>query len=169
MIAATNQNMWQRLAILIDRPDWATHPSLISAEARRSVEDLIKTAIEAWTLARDADEAMSELHAARVAAGVARQPIDLLNDRHLRSRTFLQDVDRAFIGLHPQPSIPIREGAGPYAIRGAAPTLGQYNIEILSSLLGLTAAEIVQLERDGIIGTAMRSEGEPARIEVSSN
>lgn len=170
VIAATDEKMWQRLAALIGRPDWATHPSLISAESRRSVEDSIETAIEGWALARDSDQAMSELQSARIAAGVARQPIDLLNDGHLRSRAFLQDVERAFIGLHPQPSMPIREGAGPYAIRAAAPTLGQHNIEILSGLLGLSATEIERLEKDGIIGTAMLSEGQLATTkEVPSS
>ncbi|MCA6112606.1 CoA transferase [Bradyrhizobium sp. CNPSo 4026] len=160
MIAATDEDMWQRLAIVVGRPDWSTDASLKSREARRSIEDVIERAIEAWTLTRDADQAMSELQAARVAAGVARLPIDLLNDRHLRSRAFLHQIDRDFIGLHPQPSMPIREGAGPYAIRTPAPTLGQHNAEILSGLLGLSEAEIAQLMREEIIGTAMLSERE---------
>jgi crotonobetainyl-CoA:carnitine CoA-transferase CaiB-like acyl-CoA transferase len=160
MVAATDGDMWQRLAVLISRPDWATDASLRSAEARREIEERIEAGIEAWTLARDADQAMSELQAARVSAGVARLPIDLLTDRHLRSRTFLQEVERAFMGLHPQPSMPIREGARPYTIHSAAPTLGQHNREILSGLLGLSDAEIVQLAKEGVIGTTMLAEEE---------
>ncbi|WGR97917.1 CoA transferase [Bradyrhizobium sp. ISRA443] len=163
IVAATDGNMWQRLAILIGRPDWATDTSLKAAEGRRGIEDEIEKAIETWTLARDADQAMSELQGARVAAGVARLPIDLLKDRHLKSRAFLQEVDRTFIGLHLQPSMPIREGTRPYAILTAAPTLGQHNGEILSGLLGLSDAEIAQLEREAIVGTAMLSEGELAK------
>lgn len=160
VIAATDEEMWQRLAILLGRPDWAEDASLKSAEARRAIEDVIEASIAAWTLDRDADEAMSELQAVRVSAGVARRPIDLLNDRHLKSRAFLQDVERAFIGLHPQPSMPIREGVEPYAIRAAAPTLGQHNREILSGLLKLSEAEIAKLAEKSIIGTKMLSEGE---------
>ncbi|NOJ44561.1 CaiB/BaiF CoA-transferase family protein [Bradyrhizobium australiense] len=169
MVAATDADMWQRLAILIGRPDWATDTSLKSAEARRLVEDVIEADIAAWTLTRDADEAMSELQAAKIAAGVARLPTDLLKDRHLRSRAFLQQIERPFVGLHPQPSMPIREGAGPYAIRTAAPTLGQHNGEILSGLLGLSDAEIAELAKEGIIGTAMLSEGELAKIKKMSS
>ncbi|OCK58296.1 hypothetical protein LMTR3_21195 [Bradyrhizobium sp. LMTR 3] len=163
VVAATGAEMWQRLAVLIGRPDWATDASLKSAEARRDIENVIEKAIEGWTLTRDADQAMSELQAAKVAAGVARQPIDLVKDRHLTSRSFLQEVDRAFIGLHPQPSMPIREGVAPYAIRAAAPTLGQHNTEILSGLLGLSGAEIAELVREGIIGTTMLSEEDIAK------
>lgn len=162
VVTATDESMWQRLAILIGRPDWAADPSLQSGEARRSIEDIIERGIEAWTLTRHPDQAMSELQVARVAAGVARLPIDLLNDRHLRSRGFLQDIERAFIGRHSQPSLPIRERSQPYAIRTAAPTLGQHNKEILSGFLGLSDAEMVQLVRAGIIGTTMLPEGELA-------
>lgn len=167
MVAATDEAMWHRLAILIGRPDWSTDVSLKSAEARHGVQDVIERAIEAWTLARDADQAMSELQAVSVAAGVARLPIDLLKDRHLRSRAFLQEVERAFIGWHPQPSIPIREGVGPYAIRTAAPTLGQHNNEILSGLLELSDSEIAHLAREGIIGSRMLSQAELTKKKVS--
>ncbi|WP_441258771.1 CoA transferase [Bradyrhizobium sp. 521_C7_N1_3] len=170
MVAATNAEMWQRLAQTIGRPDWAADPSLKSVEARRRIEEAIDGDIEAWALTRDADQAMSELQGVGVAAGVARLPIDLLNDRHLRSRSFFQDVERAFIGLHPQPSMPIRESSEPYPIRAAAPTLGQHNGEILSGLLGLSDAQIAELVAEDIIGTAMRAERDPATTEkVSSN
>ncbi|WFU39939.1 CoA transferase [Bradyrhizobium sp. CB82] len=159
MVAATNENMWHRLAHVIGRPDWAADPSLKSEEIRRSIEDVLERGIEAWTLTRDADLAMYELQAAGVAAGVARLPIDLLEDRHLQSRAFLQEVERAFIGRHPQLSLPIREGSEPYPIRAAAPTLGQHNIEVLSGLLGLSDAAMAQLAREGIIGTNVLPEG----------
>lgn len=165
MVAATNDDMWQRLAIAIGRPDWATDTSLKSAESRRSLENLIEDGIEAWTLTRGANQAMSELQAAGVAAGVARLPIDLLNDKHLRSCGFLQEIERAFIGLHPQPSMPIREAGWCNPIRAAAPTLGQHNVEILSGLLGLSGSEIAQLVSEGIIGTKMLSEVELAKAK----
>lgn len=169
MVAATDEAMWHRLAILIGRPDWAAGASLTCAEARRGIEDVIERAIEAWTLTRDADQAMSELQAVSVAAGVARLPIDLLKDRHLQSRAFLQEVERAFIGSHPQPSMPIREGAGPYAIRTPAPTLGQHNNEILSGFLELSDTAIANLVREGIIGTRMLSQAELTKAKKVSS
>lgn len=165
VLAATDEGMWQRLALLIGRRDWSADESLKNAKARREIEEVIERGIEAWTLTRDPDQAMSELQAARVAAGVARLPIDLLKDRHLRSRAFLQDVERAFIGRHPQPSMPIREGERPYAIHAVAPTLGQHNREVLSKLLDVSEAEIEELLREGIIGTVMLSEEELAKTK----
>ncbi|MCK1423494.1 MULTISPECIES: CoA transferase [unclassified Bradyrhizobium] len=158
IVAATDDDMWERLATLIGRTDWAMDASLRITGARRAIEDEIERAIEAWTVNRDEDDAMAELQAAKVASGVARLPIDLLKDPHLRSRGFLQELERPFIGVHPQPSMPIRDSAKPYLVRTAAPTLGQHNREILSELLGLSDDEITQLAKDQIIGTTMLSE-----------
>jgi crotonobetainyl-CoA:carnitine CoA-transferase CaiB-like acyl-CoA transferase len=95
------------------------------------------------------------LQDAGVASGVARLPIELLKDPQLQARGFIQEIDRAFIGRHPQPSMPFRETDRPLAIRIPPPTLGEHNHEILAGVLGLSHAEIDQLARDGIIGTEM--------------
>ena len=101
---------------------------------------------------------MNALQAAGVASGVARLPIELLADPQLHARGFIQEIDRAFIGRHPQPSMPFRETDRPFEIRSAPPTLGEHNREILAGMLGLSDAEIDQLARDGIIGTEMLME-----------
>ena len=82
----------------------------------------------------------------------------IVSDPQLHARGFIQEVDRAFIGKHPQPSMPFREGAKPFPIRKLPPTLGEHNREILGGLLGLSDAELEQLTREGIIGTEMLME-----------
>jgi len=160
MVAVSDDAMWPRLAKLLGREDWAGTASLKTAAGRRKIESEIEAAITAWTSTRAPDEAMAELQAAGVASGVARMPIDLLNDPQLHARGFIQEIDRAFIGKHPQPSLPFRGGDKPLAIRSAPPTLGEHNREILVGLLGLSETEIEQLTRDGIIGTEMLMEEE---------
>ncbi|MBN8987172.1 MAG: CoA transferase [Rhizobiales bacterium] len=158
MVAVSSDAMWPRLAKLLGRADWATDAWLKTAVGRRAIESQIEAAITAWTSARHPEEAMAAMQAAGIASGVARLPIDLLRDPQLQARGFIQQVDRAFIGKHPQPSMPFREGAKPFPIRRAPPTLGEHNQEILGGLLGLSSAEIEQLTREGIIGTEMLME-----------
>ncbi len=155
MVAVSDDAMWPKLARLLGRADWATDETLRTAAGRRAIEAEIEAAITAWTSGRDADAAMGVLQSAGVASGVARLPIDLLKDPQLHARSFIQDVDRAFIGRHPQPSMPFREGAAPFAIRSVPPTLGEHNREILGGMLGLSDAELDELTREGIIGTEM--------------
>ncbi len=158
VVAASNDAMWPKLARLLGRADWAGDAKLKTAAGRRAIEGEIEAAITSWTSARDPEAAMNELQAVGIAAGVARLPIELLQDRQLHARGFIQEIDRAFIGKHPQPSMPFRETEKPFAVRSAPPTLGQHNNEILGGLLGLSDAEIEQLTRDGIIGTEMLME-----------
>jgi crotonobetainyl-CoA:carnitine CoA-transferase CaiB-like acyl-CoA transferase len=160
VVAVSDDVMWPKLTKLIGREAWASDASLKTAAGRRKIESEIEAAIAAWTSARAPDEAMAALQAAGVASGVARLPIDLLNDPQLHARGFIQEIDRAFIGKHPQPSLPFRDGETSLPIRSAPPTLGEHNREILAGLLGLSDAEIEELARDGIIGTEMLMEEE---------
>ena len=158
VIAVSCDAMWPKLATLLGRADWAADVGLKTAAGRRAIEGDIEAAIAAWTSARDPEEAMNALQAAGVASGVARLPIELLKDAQLHARGFIQEVDRAFIGPHPQPSMPFRETEKPFPIRSAPPTLGEHNREILGGILGLSDVEIDQLARDGVIGTEMLME-----------
>ena len=158
VVAVSSDAMWPKLAKLLGRADWAKDAKLETAAGRSAIESEIEAAIAAWTSARDSEEAMKALQAAGVASGVARLPIELLRDPQLHARGFIQQVDRAFIGPHPQPSMPFRESEKPFPIRKPPPTLGEHNREILGGLLGLSDAEIDQLARDGIIGTEMLME-----------
>ncbi|MGF6311105.1 crotonobetainyl-CoA:carnitine CoA-transferase CaiB-like acyl-CoA transferase [Bradyrhizobium sp. i1.8.4] len=158
VVAVSDDAMWPKLARLLGREDWAEDEALETAAGRRTIETEIEAAITAWTSARDADAAMTELQGASVASGVARLPIDLLDDPQLHARDFIQQVDRAFIGQHPQPSMPFREGDAPFMIRSVPPTLGEHNREILGGMLGLSDAELEELTSEGIIGTEMLME-----------
>jgi len=158
VVAVSSDAMWPKLAGLLGRADWAADEALRTAAGRRRIESEIEAVVADWTSTRDPEQAMKALQGAGIASGVARLPIDLLQDPHLHARGFIQNVDRAFIGRHPQPSMPFRETAEPYAIRSAPPTLGEHNREILGGLLGLSSAEIDQLARDGVIGTEMLME-----------
>jgi crotonobetainyl-CoA:carnitine CoA-transferase CaiB-like acyl-CoA transferase len=155
MVAVSNDAMWPKLCIALGRADWAADESLRSAAGRRQIESEIEAAIASWTASRDPEDAMKVLQAAGVASGVARLPIELLKDPQLHARGFIQEIDRAFIGRHPQPSMPFREDDKPFPIRTPPPTLGEHNREILVGLLGLSEADIDQLTQDGIIGTEM--------------
>ena len=57
------------------------------------------------------------------------------------------------VGRIPVMTQPFRWSGIDRWIRFPAPTLGQHNHEVLSSILGLDEAEIEQLEDQGVIGT----------------
>lgn len=74
VVAATDPSMWQRLALLIGRPDWAEDLSLRAAESRRALEDTIETELAQWALVREADQALCP-------SCCAFQPIVIIDSR----------------------------------------------------------------------------------------
>jgi crotonobetainyl-CoA:carnitine CoA-transferase CaiB-like acyl-CoA transferase len=153
-LAIRSDAEWQSLCEIMHRPDLAADASLAGAEGRRAEEDRIEIAIRQWTMTVRPDLAMVTLQAAKIAAGVARLPMDLPADPHLVKVGHWQSVDRPLMGPHLLPSVSYREdgAALPYAIERLAPTLGQHNEEVFCDVLGLKREEIAQLRDDGVIG-----------------
>jgi crotonobetainyl-CoA:carnitine CoA-transferase CaiB-like acyl-CoA transferase len=148
-ISVTSDAAWQGLCKRLGREDLAS----LNVAERRARQEELEAAITSWTERRPADEVMSLLQQAGVAAGVARLPAELDRDPHLVARGFWRRIDRPFIGPHWQSSAAFREGAAPYPIRRAAPTLGQDNDAILGGELGLNAKELADLAARDITGT----------------
>jgi crotonobetainyl-CoA:carnitine CoA-transferase CaiB-like acyl-CoA transferase len=152
-IAVTDDAAWQALAKLIGHPELAADTAFASAEGRRAREDEIEAMVTAWTRTHGGDAAMAALQAVGVAAGVARGSLDLLSDPHLAVRGFWQATDHAVIGRHMQAAAPYRDGDQPYGVMRPAPLLGEHNASVLGQGLGLSAEDLVRLEREGVIGT----------------
>jgi len=153
VVSVTDEAQWQGLCRVIGREDLGVEPALSSAQGRRAAHDRIDEALDRWTSTRPPQQAMEELQAAGVPAGVSRAPINLLKDPHLEARGFWQWIERPFVGLHPQPSPPYRDSLGTLPALRPSPTLGQYNREVLGDILALDDAEIDALHASGVIGT----------------
>jgi crotonobetainyl-CoA:carnitine CoA-transferase CaiB-like acyl-CoA transferase len=155
-LAARTDGEWRALCGVMRRPDLADDATLASAEGRRAHEDRIEVAIRHWLADVRPDIAMVTLQAAGIPAGIARLPQDLASDPHLLKTGHWQPSDRPFMGPHLLPSVAYREGDNelPYPIVDLAPTLGQHNHEVLRGVLGLSDAEIAELERNEVIGTS---------------
>jgi crotonobetainyl-CoA:carnitine CoA-transferase CaiB-like acyl-CoA transferase len=112
----------------------------------------LDAAVAEWTQQYPAQVLMQQLQNAGIPAAAVCASMHLVSDPHLRARGFWTTVDRAHVGPQPHPAAPYREGAAPYPIDGPAPTLGQHNRAVLSALLGLSDAELDDLERRQVIG-----------------
>src|SRR4030095_5190455 len=144
---------WRALCGVIGAADL----DALTMPQRREREDENERRIDAWTSVRVASMARQERQRAGVPAGVAYGASDLLEEPHLKTRGFWQMRERAFIGTSPNPSAPYRTDASPLPVRDVAPTLGQHNREVLIGILGLTEAEVADLEARAVVGTRPRS------------
>jgi crotonobetainyl-CoA:carnitine CoA-transferase CaiB-like acyl-CoA transferase len=151
-ISVGNDAEWANLLAVAGRPTWSEEPRFATLAGRLRHQDGLDAAIGAWTCGEDAFELMRRLQEAGVAAGVVVNAEELVNDPHLRERGFYWEIDHPEAGRHRYAGQPIRLSDTPARVYRRAPCLGEHNHAVLGNLLGLTGAEIDDLERNGVIG-----------------
>jgi len=131
---------WADLAALIGEP-WAMEKTLATQAARESREAEIETRVAAWTQARGRDEIVE----ACLAVGVVASPVltegEILSLEPLVESGFWEGEERAHVGFHLYPGLPIRGEGGRPGASAPAPTLGEHTTEVLAAM-GLGTEEL---------------------------
>ena len=146
---------------VLDEEQWSRLRSLAGdglagfggIEDRLRRVDALEDALSAWTETHEPQVLMDLLQRHGIPAGHVRAGLELVTDPQLVAREFWPMLEREHVGEQPHPAPPYRTAPTPFGIERPAPTLGQHNHEVLTSLLGLGDADVAALERDGIIGT----------------
>ena len=143
---------WASLCRVLQRPDLLADSRLATAAGRRAQHDLLDAEISRWTVVRPADEAAALLQAEGIAATPTLEPHEVVRDAHLRARAFLGEIERVDgSGTFTSPATPwLIDGWRPHAL-GRPPTLGQDNVYVFQSLLGLDPGEYDALVREHVI------------------
>lgn len=153
-VAVATDEQWQHLCAALGSPSWATEPALITADGRRAHEDMIDDHLAPWCASRSGDAIVATLWDAGVPVAKVMQPHRQPELAQLTARGFFEVLDHPVNGPVRLSSMPMRFSGGPCRFHTApAPLLGQHNRELLTEL-GLPAAEIAELEADGVIGRA---------------
>jgi crotonobetainyl-CoA:carnitine CoA-transferase CaiB-like acyl-CoA transferase len=132
---------------------WPREERFAAAGGRKAHEDEIDRRLGEWTLLRDRDLLASKLMMLGVPAAPVLHAGEPLESPQLVARGFWQWIERAVVGVQPNPSTPFRAGVEPFGIDSPAPTLGEHNELVLAGVLGLSPREIDRLRADGVIGT----------------
>ena len=153
-IAVEADGQWEQLCGALGSPSWATASALSTADGRRAHEDSIDERLAAWCAERSRDEIVATLWSAGVPVGKVMQPHRQTELDQLAHRGFFEKVDHPVNPRARLSSVPMRFAGGPARFHTSpAPTLGQHNHELLAQL-GLTSAEISDLQAEGVIGQA---------------
>lgn len=132
------------LAHLLDDPRFATN------DARVANNDLVDGALAEAIGARTLEEMLHLFETAEVTASPVYDVADICADPHVRARGILVDMPDGDVG-HVRMTAPSpRLSDSPATIRWTGPHLGAHNAEVYGEL-GLDAAELAALRRDGII------------------
>ncbi len=140
---------WQQLAALLGE-DAAQQRWLVEA-GRMGDADAIDDVVSTWTMAREREVAVAELLGAGVASAPVNNEADLLTCEPFATSGFFEGSERAHVGYHLYPSLPILHGTARLQPPSPAPTLGQHNDAILSAL-GADAETIASLRTAAVVG-----------------
>lgn len=151
VIEVNSDAEWAALAGLIGEP-WATDEALASSPTREAHEDELERQLAGWTRAWNRNEIVD----ACLAVGVVASPVltegEILSLEPLVESGFWEGEERAHVGFHLYPGLPIRGEGGRAGASGPAPTLGEHTAEVLTAM-GLGTDELRRLVEDDIIGS----------------
>jgi crotonobetainyl-CoA:carnitine CoA-transferase CaiB-like acyl-CoA transferase len=151
-VSVADDQQWQALTEVLERPDLAEDPELAALAGRRQHHDRLDEAVASWAAARTLEEAVDLLAAAGVPAAPAIDPQSVpVAQPQLAARGFYEQVAHPVAGTLPIPTLPFRLTGVERWTRTPAPCFGEHNAEILTGLLGLDADELAQLAADGVI------------------
>jgi crotonobetainyl-CoA:carnitine CoA-transferase CaiB-like acyl-CoA transferase len=132
-------NFFQAPELLEERFSNAALRTLNGEELDRIVVDNLKDRGK-WELFPKAAQA-------RMLFGLVQTPVELADCPQLESRDFYREVDHPVMGAIKVPAVLFNFSLTPYALRHAAPTLGQHNLEVYVDGLGHTRQELSQLRQ----------------------
>jgi len=141
---------WAALAGLIGL-EWAAAPELEALAGRVEREAEVEERLREWTRMRAREEVVTACLAAGIAAAPVLNEGDLLAFAPLVESGFWVGEERAYVGYHLYPGLPIRGEGGRAGVTGPAPTLGQHTAEVLAGL-GVDAEELQSLADEGVTG-----------------
>lgn len=151
-IAASNQTIAMRLFRAMGRPEFCDDPRFATNVARMENNDELQEHVKAWVAERPRPEVLADLEAFEVVAAPVNDSRDVVEDPHFRERT-LVEMAGTVLGAHalvPGPVLHLASYSGP--LYDGVPEIGQHTEQDLGELLGLTPAQLRELDAAGVIG-----------------
>jgi crotonobetainyl-CoA:carnitine CoA-transferase CaiB-like acyl-CoA transferase len=145
------EEQWHPLLAARGREDLRDDPRYSSPTARVENRELVDATIEAWSKTVPKMEIFAIAKQRRIPLAPVREVDEVMHDRHMHERGFLDDIEHDEIGPITVPTSPLRfHGATRRATR-PSPKLGQHNDEVYGGWVGLSAGEIAELKIAGVI------------------
>jgi benzylsuccinate CoA-transferase BbsF subunit len=148
-LAVASDHEWREMLKALGSP--AVDPCLETMLGRLEHRDLLDSFLVQLLRGRQAEELTATLQAAGVSAYPVQNCLDLHQDPNLKAFDYWHWLDHATMGPSPYEGLQHHLSRTPGRLRSPAPSLGQHNDEVLSSLLGMSTAEIQQLKEEQVV------------------
>lgn len=151
--AGTQPAWWERVCLMMDRPEMAKDPHFVDPEnfyqnpERKAEVDAI---LLEWTVRYTKREVMERAQEFGYLTGALNTMADVFADPHLAARGFFVEVDHPRAGCLRYPGPQFKMAETPWRA-GRAPLLGEHNREVYCQRLGYSAEDLVLMRQQGVI------------------
>ena len=142
---------WYNLLAAMGREDLRDDARFSTPAARVENRELVDGTIAAWTQTLGKMEIFAIAKQRRIPLAPVREVDEVMHDRHMHERGFLDDIVHDEIGPLTVPTSPLRYHGADRRKTSPSPKLGQHNEEIYGGWLGLSPGEIADLKAGGVI------------------
>jgi CoA:oxalate CoA-transferase len=142
---------WQNLLRAMGREELAGDPRFGTHPARGQHADEVESIVAAWTQAQSKADVAAIAARYKVPSAPVRTVDEVMRDRHMHERGFLQEVSHPDFGEVTLPNSPLRLHGTAHVAPAPSPALGQHNEAAYGGMLGLKMEDIAELRREGVI------------------
>jgi benzylsuccinate CoA-transferase BbsF subunit len=151
-IAVFGDDDWTQFTRALGGASWTCDDRFVTAAGRATHHAELSEHIESWTRSRTAEEVMTTLQAAGVAAGVVANAEDLCRrDPQLQARQYWILVTTPEGETVELDGMPFKMSETPGTVTAPGPLLGEHTDAVLQRILGLNAAAISALRAAGVV------------------
>ncbi len=152
VIGANQDTVFTRLAVALERPDWAEPGSGYTSHVERGQrQEQLDAEIAAITITLPAAELVGRLDAAGVPAGLIYTAADIAGDAHFAAREMIVRVPESTLGGEDlaMPGVVPKLSGTPGQVSCGSPLLGEHNVDVWRPVIGeqrleeLTAAGVI--------------------------
>lgn len=150
-LACSSDRMFERLAIVMNRPDLLEQDAFRTMPQRLKRRNELNGIIGDWMGALPRSEVIRRGLAGDVPVAEVFDIADILTDPQYKARETLMNVEDPRVGAMVIPNVFPKLSATPGRFRSLGPALGAHNAEVYRDELGLSVAEIEQLAAAKVI------------------
>jgi len=144
-----SDQVWSKLAHLMERNDLVQDPRFMTAAARRQHQAELEELTKAWARGKTRQELWDGLRNLDYFGAPVLSTREVLEDPHIKARQAFIERDHPTAGPTTLLAPWIHMSKTPASIRDDSPAIGQHTHEVLGGLLGLSKAELGDLRAQG--------------------
>ena len=153
IIACGNEQQWQRLCHIIERPDLLDDPRFTKNADRLANRDELVEVLNPILSAKPSAHWLAELEAQSISCGPINNLEQVFADEQVKARGLAVELPHPALGSKPVKVLasPIRLSETPVEYKRAAPMLGQHTDEVLREVLEMDESAMQSLRDKGAI------------------